>query len=182
MYYRFDDEILIRILDRRLQENDTSIYGYILDGFPKSSKQAEELLNDFEKNGNMPNSIIVFDNVEDEFLINRIKSGEKFPKDPKDNQANIILERANRRLGKIKEKRTQKEYVDLVDYFKNNQKYKNKILFLDTKKEIIELVKESQEFILQNNNNKINQTDENLNCDEYIYDYIKEQEIKKQKE
>ena len=182
LYYRFDDEILIRILDRRLQENDTSIYGYILDGFPKSSKQAEELLNDFEKNGNMPNSIIVFDNVEDEFLINRIKSGEKFPKDPKDNQANIILERANRRLGKIKEKKTQKEYVDLVDYFKNNQKYKNKILFLDTKKEIIELVKESQEFILQNNNNKINQIDEILNCDEYIYDYIKEQEIKKQKE
>ena len=30
--------------------------------------------------------------------------------------------------------------------------------------------------------NKINQTDEILNCKEYLYDYIKEQEIKKQKE
>jgi len=182
MYYRFDDEMLIRILDRRLLQNDTSIYGYILDGFPKSATQAEELMSNFEKNGNMPNSIIIFDNAEDEFLINRIKAGEKFPKDPKDPQANIILERANRRLGKIKENKAQKEFIDLVDYFKNNEKYKEKILFLDPKKEIIDLVKESQEFILKNNDNKINQTDEVLNCKEYLYDYIKEQEIKKQKE
>jgi len=182
MYYRFDDEMLIRILDRRLLQNDTSIYGYILDGFPKSATQAEELMSNFEKNGNMPNSIIIFDNAEDEFLINRIKAGEKFPKDPKDPQANIILERANRRLGKIKENKTQKEFIDLVDYFKNNEKYKDKILLLDPKKEIIDLVKESQEFILKNNGNKINQTDEVLNCKEYLYDYIKEQEIKKQKE
>ena len=182
MYYRFDDEMLIRILDRRLLQNDTSIYGYILDGFPKSATQAEELMSNFEKNGNMPNSIIIFDNAEDEFLINRIKAGEKFPKDPKDPQANIILERANRRLGKIKENKTQKEFIDLVDYFKNNEKYKDKILLLDPKKEIIDLVRESQEFILRNNDNKINQTDEVLNCKEYLYDYIKEQEIKKQKE
>ena len=176
MYYRFNDELLVRILNRRLQQNDTSIYGYILDGFPKSAQQAEELMEDFEKNGNLPNSIIIFDNVEDEFLINRIKSGEKFPKDPKDPQANIILERANRRLGKIKESKMQKEFVDLVDFFKNNEKYKNKIIFLDTKKDLIDLIKESQEFILKNNNNKINQTDEMLNCEKYLYDYIKEQE------
>ena len=182
MYYRFDDEMLVRILDRRLLQNDTSIYGYVLDGFPKSATQAEELMSDFEKNGNLPNSIIIFDNAEDEFLINRIKAGEKFPKDPKDPQANVILERANRRLGKIKENKMQKEFVDLIDFFKNNEKYKNKILFLDTKKEIIELIKETQEFILKNNNNKINQTDEMLNCDKYLYDYIKEQELKKQKE
>ena len=182
MYYRFDDEMLIRILNRRLQENDTTIYGYILDGFPKSASQAEELMSDFEKNGNIPNSIIIFENVEDDFLINRIKAGEKFPKDPKDPQANIILERANRRLGKIKENKTQKEFVDLVDYFKNNEKYKEKMLFLETKKELIDLVKETQEFILKNNDNKINQTDEILNCKDYLYDYIKEQEIKKQKE
>ena len=181
-YYRFNDEILLRILNQRLQKNDTTIYGYILDGFPKSAKQAEELLEDFEKNEKIINSIIIFDNVEDEFLINRIKLGENFPKDPKDPQANVILERANRRLGKIKENKMQKEFIDLVDFFKNNEKYINKTLFLDPKKEIIELVKESQEFILKNNDNKINQTDEILNCKEYLYDYIKEQKIKKQKE
>ena len=174
--------MVIKILDRRWQQNDAIIYWYLLDGFPKSAVQAEQLMNDFEKNGNIPNSIIIFDNVEDEFLINRIKSGEKFPKDPKDPNANIILDRANRRLGKIKENNAQKEFVDLVDYFKNNEKYKDKILFLDTKKDIIDLVKESQEFILKHNDNIINKTDEALNCNEYIYDYIKEQEIKKQKE
>jgi adenylate kinase family enzyme len=158
------------------------MYGYILDGFPKNSKQAEKLFQNFEKNGTMPNSIIIFDNVEEDFLINRIKSNDKFPKDPKDPQANVILERANRRLGKIKENKTQKEYIDLVDYFKNNEKFSDKVLYLDTKKEIIDLVKESQEFIIKNNNNKINQTDELLNCNDYLYDYIKEQELKKQKE
>ena len=183
MYYRFDDEMLVRILDRRLQQNDTVLYGYILDGFPKNSKQAEELMDNFEKNGTIPNSIIIFDNVEDDFLINRIKSGDKFPKDPKDPQANVILERVNRRLGKIKENKTQnKEYIDLVDFFKNSEKYKDKVLYLDTKKELIDLVKEAQEYIIKNNNNKINQTDELLNCTDYLYDYIKEQELKKQKE
>ena len=183
MYYRFDDEMLVRILDRRLQQNDTVLYGYILDGFPKNSKQAEELMDNFEKNGTIPNSIIIFDNVEDDFLINRIKSGDKFPKDPKDPQANVILERVNRRLGKIKENKTQnKEYIDLVDFFKNSEKYKDKVLYLDTKKELIDLVKEAQEYIIKNNNNKINQTDEMLNCTDYLYDYIKEQELKKQKE
>ena len=182
MYYRFDDEMLIRILERRLQQNDTYIYGYILDGFPKSAEQAEQLMTEYEKIGSVPNSIIIFDNVEDEFLINRIKLGDNFPKDPKDPRASVILDRANRRLGKIKENKMQKEFIDLVDYFKNNEKYKDKILFLDTKKDIIDLVKESQEFILNHNDNIINKTDEILNCKEYIYDYIKEQEIKKQKE
>ena len=181
-YYRFNDELLVRILDRRVQQNDTVMYGYILDGFPKNSKQAKELFENFEKNNTIPNSIIIFDNVEDDFIINRIKSNEKFPKDPKDPQANVILEKVNRRLGKIKENKEKKEYIDLVDFFKNGEKYKDKIIFLDTKKEIIDLVKESQEFIIKNNNNKINQTDEMLNCNDYLYDYIKEQEIKKQKE
>ena len=130
MYYRFNDELLIRILNRRLQENDTSIYGYILDGFPKSAQQAEELMDDFEKNGNLPNSILIFENVEDDFLINRLKSGETFPKDPKDPQANVILERANRRLGKIKENKMQKEFVDLIDFFRNNEKYKKNVIIL----------------------------------------------------
>ena len=95
-------------------------------------------MNNFEKNGNIPNSIIIFDNVEDEFLINRIKTGEKFPKDPKDPNSNIILDRANRRLGKIKENKAQKEFVDLNGYFKNNEKYKDKIIFLYAIKDIIE--------------------------------------------
>ena len=181
-YYRFNDELLVRILEQRLLKNDTSIYGYIIDGFPKNATQANELMESFEKNSsNMPDSILIFDNVEDEFLINRIKSDDKFPKDPKDPQANIILDKVNKRLGKIKENRTQKEYIDLVDFFKNG-KYNDKILYLDAKKELLDIVKESQEFIMKNNGDKINQNDEILQCDDYLYDYIKEQEMKKAQE
>ena len=183
MYYRFNDEMMVRILKRRLQENDASVYGFILDGFPKNHQQAEELFEDMDKGGLIPNSIIIFDNADDEYLINRIKSNEKFPKDPKDPQASAILERANRRLNKVKESKTHEEgYIDLVQFFKDEKFDKNKILIIDPKKEIIDLVKETQEFIKINNDNKINQIDEQLDCTDYQYDYIKEQEMKKQKD
>ena len=45
MYYHFNDEMMVRILQRRLQENDTTIYGFILDGFPKNYSQANELFS-----------------------------------------------------------------------------------------------------------------------------------------
>ena len=183
MYYRFNDEMMVRIVKRRLQENDTYVYGYILDGFPKNHLQAQELFEDVEKSGMNINSIIIFDNVEDDFLINRIKNSESFPKESKDPQAVAILDRANRRLTKIKENKNQEGYKDLIEFFKDEKFSNFKILFLDPKKEIIDIVKEAQEFIINNNENKINQIDEMLNCTDYQYDYIKEQEeIKKQKE
>ena len=184
MYYRFNDEMMVRIFKRRIQENDTSVYGFILDGFPKNNIQAEELFENYEKSGMIPNSIIIFDNVEDDYLINRIKNSESFPKDAKDPQAVAILERANRRLNKIKENKTQEGYKDLIEFFKDEKFDKNfKILIIDTKKEIIDIVKEVQEFIINNNDNKINQIDEMLNCTDYQYDYIKEQEeLQRQKE
>ena len=183
MYYRFNDEMMVRMLKRRLQENDTFVYGFILDGFPKNHQQAQELFEDIDKGGMIPNSIIIFDNVEDDYLINRLKNSESFPKDQKDQNATNILDRANRRLAKIKENKSQEGYIDLIDFFKDEKFEKNlKVLILDTKKEIIELVKETQEFIINNNDNKINQIDEILNCSEYQYDYIKEQEMKNQKE
>ena len=183
MYFRFNDEMMVRMLKRRLQENDVSVYGYILDGFPKNHLQAKELFEDIDKDkGGVPNSIIIFDNVEDDYLINRLKNSENFPKDQKDPAAVGIIDRANRRLGKIKENKGQEDYVDLVDFFKD-EKFENlNILVLDTKKEIIEIVKEAQTFIMNNNENKINKVDEMLNCTEYQYDYVKEQEMKKQKE
>ena len=182
MYYRFNDEMMVRILKRRLQENDASVYGFILDGFPKNHQQAEDLFEDMDKGGIVPNSIIIFDNAEDDYLINRIKNNENFPKDPKDPQASIILERAHRRLNKVKENKTHEGYVDLINFFKDEKFDKNKLLIIDPKKEIIDLVKETQEFIKINNDNKINQIDEKLECTDYQYDYIKEQEMKNQKE
>ena len=184
MYYRFNDEMMVRILKRRLQENDTSVYGFILDGFPKNNHQAQDLFEDIDKGGMIPNSILIFENAEEDYLINRIKSSEKFPKDVKDPKAVAILERANRRIGKIKENKTQEGYQELISFFKDEKFEKFfKILELDTKKEVNELVKEAHEFIINNNDNKINQVDEILNCTDYQYDYFKEQEeLKRLKE
>ena len=36
MYYRFNDELMVNILKRRLEKNDTNTYGFIIDGFPKN--------------------------------------------------------------------------------------------------------------------------------------------------
>ena len=183
MYYRFNDEMMVRMLKRRLQENDTSVYGFVLDGFPKTYQQAEELFEDYDKGGMVPNSVIIFENAEDDFLINRLKASESFPKDQKDPQATAILDRANRRLAKIKENKAQEDYKELIDFFKD-EKYENifKVLVLDPKKDILDLYKETQEFIINNNENKINQIDEMLNCNDYVYDYIKEEELRRQKE
>ena len=184
-YYRFNDEMMVRMLKRRLLENDTTVYGYILDGFPKNYNQALELFEDLDKSNLIPNSVIIFDNVEDDFAINRLKNDEKFPKDAKDPQAAIILERANRRLNKIKEEKAEPEYKSLHDYFSDekNKNYFN-VLNVDGKKEIIEIIKECQEFIIKNNDNIINQIDKNLDCHDYEYDYIKicEEEERRKKE
>ena len=181
MYYRFNDEMMVRILKRRLQENDTSIYGFILDGFPKNYSQAKELFEEGEKNIANPNSILIFDNMEDDYLINRLKNSEEFPKDPKDPQVNLILERANRRLNKIKEEKTEENYKSLHDFFEeeeNKKFFDNKIKKIDGKNTILDIIKDVQEFIKLNNNSKINQVDEELDCPDYEYDYVKIEEEK----
>ena len=181
MYYRFNDEMMVRILKRRLQENDTSIYGFIIDGFPKNYSQAKELFEEGEKNIANPNSILIFDNMEDDYLINRLKNSEEFPKDPKDPQVNLILERANRRLNKIKEEKTEENYKSLHDFFEeeeNKKFFDNKIKKIDGKNTILDIIKDVQEFIKLNNNSKINQVDEELDCPDYEYDYVKIEEEK----
>jgi len=181
MYYRFNDEMMVRILKRRLQENDTSIYGFIIDGFPKNYSQAKELFEEGEKNVANPNSILIIENMEDDYLINRLKTSEEFPKDPKDPQVNLILERANRRLNKIKEEKTEENYKSLNDYFEedeNKKLFDNKVKKIDGKNTILEIIKDVQEFIKLNNDSKINQVDEELDCNEYEYDYVKIEEEK----
>ena len=49
MYYRFSDELTSKILNQRLLENETSTYGYIIDGFPKNYSQIKELFKEGEK-------------------------------------------------------------------------------------------------------------------------------------
>ena len=173
MYYRFNDEMMVRILQRRLQENDTTIYGFILDGFPKNYSQANELFSELEKNNNLPNSVLIFNDVEDDYLINRLKTSEDFPKD---NTANLILERASRRFTKLKEEKSEENYKSLHEYFNENEKIN--IYNIDTKKTLLEIIKETQEFIIKNNSEHICQLNDALDFHEDDYDYVKIEEHK----
>ena len=176
-----------KILNRRLQENDSTTYGFILDGFPKNYKQIEELFKEGEKSISYPNSILLYEDIEDDICINRIKNSEEVLKDPKDPKVNILLERANRRLAKIKEEKGNEDYKSLRSHFEeeeNNKIFKDKLMMIDGKdKSILDIIKITQEFIIKNNENKINAVDEGLDCNDYLYDYIKIEEDKiKQKE
>ena len=122
MYYRFNDELMVNILKRRLEKNDTNTYGFIIDGFPKNYAQLKELFKEGEKSIAYPNSILLFENIEDDFVINRIKTSEEFPKDPKDPNINIILERVNRRLAKLKEEKNEEGYKTLKEFFEHNKR------------------------------------------------------------
>ena len=182
MYYRFSDELMSKILNRRIQENDSSTYGFIVDGFPKNYNQIKELFKDGEKSFTYPNTILLFDNIEDDICINRIKNSEEVLKDPKDPKVNVLLERANRRLTKLKEEKSQEDYKSLKDFFdedENNKIFKNKLMLIDGKnKSILDIIKITQEFIIKNNDNKINAVDEGLDCLDHQYDYVKMEEEK----
>ena len=187
MYYRFSDELMTKILKQRLLQNDSSIYGYILDGFPKNYSQLKSLFNKEEKKIDFPNSIILFEDMEDDACINRLKNSEEVLKDPKDPKVNIILERANRRLNKIKEDKSKEDYKSLKDFFdeeENNKIFKDKLMIIDGKdKTVLDIIKMTQEFIKKNNDNMINKIDEELECEDYKYDYVKiEEEKNKQNE
>ena len=182
MYYRFSDELMSKILNRRLQENDSSTYGFIVDGFPKNYAQIKELFQNGEKSPAYPNSILLFENIEDDVCINLIKNSEEVLKDPKDPKVNILLERANRRLAKLKEDKSKEDYKSLKDYFdeeENIKIFKDKLMIIEGKdKSILDIIKLTQEFIKKNNGNKINKIDEQLDCNDYVYDYVKMEEEK----
>ena len=180
MYYRFSDELMVKILKQRISENDTSTYGFILDGFPKNYKQVEELFKEDNKDKLNPNSILIFESIEDDVCINRIKNSEEVLKDPKDPKVNILLERANRRLGILKEEKNKEDYKSIKDYFEeeeNKKIFENKIKYINGKENsILDIIKDTQEFIIKNNDGKINQIDEGLDCEDYLYDYVKIEE------
>ena len=181
MYYRFNDELMVDILKRRLEENDSYVYGFICDGFPKNYSQAKELFKIDEKNIANPNTILIFENIEDDFAINRLKTSEDFPKDPKDPNINNILDRANRRLARVKEEKAIEGYKSLNQFLEeeeNKQFFNDKIKVINGKNTILDIIKDIQEFIIKNNENKINHIDETLECTDYEYDYIKIEEEK----
>ena len=169
-----------KVLKKRLQENDTQIYGYIIEGYPKTYNEIKDLFDYDDNNEYTPNVIINLTEVDEHFLINRLKESEEFPKDPKDPNAAVILDRANRRFNKLKDDATVENYQPIENYFKENDKLK--VLNVDAKKDILDIITECQEFIKENNDGKINKVTDALNYDKFYYDYIKEEKERRAEE
>ena len=189
-YLKLNTDLINRVFKRRALENDINIYGFILDGYPNNYEDAKDLFENNIQNNNediFPNSIVIFNEIDDEFLINRIKNSKEFPSDLKSPEAQNILETMNKRLNEIKENKKDENYKSLLNYFEefNEQNPLNKIniIKIDSNKEIYDLIKEIQEEIKKNNKNSINSITNYFNCNKYDYDYIKEiDEIREEEE
>jgi hypothetical protein len=189
-YLKLNTDLINRVFKRRALENDINIYGFILDGYPNNYEDAKDLFENNIQNNNediFPNSIVIFNEIDDEFLINRIKNSKEFPSDLKSPEAQNILETMNKRLNENKENKKEENYKSLLNYFEefNEQNPLNKIniIKIDSNKEIYDLIKEIQEEIKKNNKNSINSITNYFNCNKYDYDYIKEiDEIRKEEE
>ena len=155
---KLNTDLINRVFKRRALENDINIYGFILDGYPNNYEDAKDLFENNIQNNNediFPNSIVIFNEIDDEFLINRIKNSKEFPSDLKSPEAQNILETMNKRLNENKENKKEENFKSLLNYFEefNEQNPSNKIniIKIDSNKEIYDLIKEKQEEIKKNN-------------------------------
>jgi adenylate kinase len=127
---KLPDEIVIKILRRKLMQNICRNRGYVLDGYPRSYKNAFALFNEDTDESKppedptkykvlteiLPNSIIRIDNCSDEFLRERMKKLEDINKDP-----TIIQRRLDRRLQTYKElNESKKGEPNLTNFFNEN--------------------------------------------------------------
>lgn len=84
---RLPDDLLYKILKRKLKENICRNRGYILDGYPRTFNDAKNVFFDIDENKAeddpdrlvlvkdiLPNSVILVSNTPDDFLKSRIKS------------------------------------------------------------------------------------------------------------
>jgi adenylate kinase len=71
------DDVIIQIIEKRIKNGDTK-NGFILDGFPRTIKQAEELDSMLQKN-NLSTSKVVFIDVQDEVIIERLSGRRVCP-------------------------------------------------------------------------------------------------------
>ena len=65
------DEVIIGIIKERLSQPDVKEKGFILDGFPRTLKQAEAL-DQMLKELNMPLDKVIYLNVDDEEIVKRL--------------------------------------------------------------------------------------------------------------
>ena len=128
---KLPDEIVIKILRRKLMQNICRNRGYILDGYPKGYKNAFNLFNEDTDEAKtpddptkykileeiMPNIVIRIDNCDDEFIKNRMKLLKDINNDPEE-----IQRRLDRRLKTYKElNESKKGEPSITNFFKENK-------------------------------------------------------------
>ena len=154
---KLPDEIVIKILRRKLMQNICRNRGYILDGYPKGYKNAFNLFNEDTDEAKtpddptkykileeiMPNIIIRIDNCDDEFIIQRMKQLSDINDDPEE-----IHRRLNRRLKAYKElNESKKGEPSITNFFKEN---KVDILGVDGKSNEAKILDECKTFLEKN--------------------------------
>lgn len=127
---KIPDDILIKVIRRKLMMNVCLNRGYILDGYPRGYKNSYNLFyedTDETKTPDdptkynllkdiLPNTVIRIDNCSDEFIINRLKQLPDIKGDP-----TIIKRRLERRLKAYKElNKSEKGELSFSDFFKEN--------------------------------------------------------------
>ena len=128
---KLPDEIVIKILRRKLMQNICRNRGYILDGYPKGYKNAFNLFNEDTDEAKtpddptkykileeiMPNIVIRIDNCDDDFIIKRMKLLNDINDDPEE-----ISRRLHRRLKTYKElNESKKGEPSITNFFKENK-------------------------------------------------------------
>ena len=128
---KLPDEIVIKILRRKLMQNICRNRGYILDGYPKGYKNAFNLFNEDTDEAKtpddptkykileeiMPNIVIRIDNCSDDFIIKRMKLLNDINDDPEE-----ISRRLHRRLKTYKElNESKKGEPSITNFFKENK-------------------------------------------------------------
>lgn len=127
---KLPDEILVKILRKKLMQNVCRNRGYILDGYPRGYKNAFNLFNEDTDESKppedptkykvlteiLPNIVIRIDNCSDEFIKERMKKLKDINNDPQ-----IIKRRLERRLKAYKElNESEKGEPSLTNFFKEN--------------------------------------------------------------
>ena len=165
-------DLLSKIVYERLNMGDTYLDGFVLDGYPRTYEEASLLFQPLDdKERLLPSSVIMFEDIDDEYVINRVKQSEDYMKQQYTKEPNPYMDRVNRRLGYVKQLKEQEGYKDLIEYFTENE---INVLKVNCKDNIRNIVKQCMEFIINNNEGK-----RNVNCFRMgyvpeVYDYESE--------
>ena len=154
---KLPDEIVVKILRKKLAQNICRNRGYILDGYPRGYKNAFNLFNEDTDEAKtpddptkykvleeiLPNIVIRIDNCDDKFIKERMKKLEDINNDP-----NVIQRRLDRRLKAYKElNESKKGEPSITNFFKEN---KVDILGIDGKAKEGEIIEACKTFLEKN--------------------------------